>query len=64
MAFFNENEDTKDYENLIGASIRGANYRIKGEIVNIIAETTALSGTIVKVVLDTGEKIPVRRLNL
>ena len=62
MAFFNEQEDTEDFMYLIGAKVRGQHFRIKGEIVDIVAEHTNLSGTIVKAVLDTGEKIPVRRL--
>jgi hypothetical protein len=62
MAFFNEDENPDDFLYLIGKKFKGKNFRIEGEVTEIIAEHTALSGTILMVVLDTGKKIPVRRL--
>jgi len=62
MAFFNEKENPDDYLYLIGKKFKGDNFRIEGEIAEVIGEHTALSGTILMAVLDTGKKIPVRRL--
>lgn len=64
MAYFEHNSDTRNFDDLVGKVVRSENMVLLGRISEIIRETDGYGHVTSYVLLDSGQKINCRTLEV